>query len=161
LPAPEAACKLPSGSTMKLKTRAGFLNLCLSVPRDEEKNNKCTHEALGSELGVLCSSLNVFYRHLGKMGAVVSPSCINNYRSPVTHWSEPVIIFPGATDGATGIFVLVIPQIPATSQPEAQHWRRWLCCAISGHRTRKGQVQGGALLRTWSMDGFYSHFHLS
>uniref|UniRef100_A0A8D1P6E6 Uncharacterized protein n=1 Tax=Sus scrofa TaxID=9823 RepID=A0A8D1P6E6_PIG len=156
LPAPEDPCRVPMGWVFRAAPAAYFLCLVSTFPMDEEKNNKCTHEALGSELVVLCSSLNVFYRHLGKMGAVVSPSCINNYRSPVTHWSEPVIIFPGATDGATGIFVLVIPQIPATSQPEAQHWRRWLCCAISGHRMRKGQVQGGFICRPWKVENFLS-----
>uniref|UniRef100_A0A8D1TRR3 Uncharacterized protein n=1 Tax=Sus scrofa TaxID=9823 RepID=A0A8D1TRR3_PIG len=127
-------------------TASVFLSVNSGVPGGEQDAPPCSREALRSCDAVRCKGLSHFFPSLGKMGAVVSPSCINNYRSPVTHWSEPVIIFPGATDGATGIFVLVIPQIPATSQPEAQHWRRWLCCAISGHRMRKGQVQGGDLI---------------
>uniref|UniRef100_A0A8D1XEZ1 Phosphatidylethanolamine binding protein 4 n=2 Tax=Sus scrofa TaxID=9823 RepID=A0A8D1XEZ1_PIG len=160
MPAPRKPCKVPMGWTMRLATAALFLGLTMAVPGDEEDSDPCVYEALSDSDAVLCKGLKVFYPELGNLGCMVVPEC-NNYRQKITSWTEPIVKFPGALDGATYILVMVDPDAPSRSSPKAQFWRHWLVTDIKGTDIRKGKIQGQELSRSWKMDKFLSRFHLS
>ncbi|NP_001156360.1 phosphatidylethanolamine-binding protein 4 isoform X2 [Sus scrofa] len=132
------------GWTMRLATAALFLGLTMAVPGDEEDSDPCVYEALSDSDAVLCKGLKVFYPELGNLGCMVVPEC-NNYRQKITSWTEPIVKFPGALDGATYILVMVDPDAPSRSSPKAQFWRHWLVTDIKGTDIRKGKIQGQEL----------------
>ncbi|XP_045391305.1 phosphatidylethanolamine-binding protein 4 [Lemur catta] len=131
------------GWKMRLPTAALLLGLVLVVTGEEE-NNPCAHDPLPEEDTVLCKGLEVFYPELGNIGCTYVPDC-NNYREKITYWSEPVVKFPGALDGASYILVMVDPDAPSRSQPKRRFWRHWLVTDIKGSDMKTGNIQGKEL----------------
>uniref|UniRef100_A0A8C3WWN2 Phosphatidylethanolamine binding protein 4 n=1 Tax=Catagonus wagneri TaxID=51154 RepID=A0A8C3WWN2_9CETA len=130
--------------TMRLATAALLLGLTMAALGDEEDSDPCVYQALSDSDAVLCKGLKVFYPELGDLGCMVVPEC-NNYRQKITSWTEPIVKFPGALDGATYILVMVDPDAPSRSSPKARFWRHWLVTDIKGTDIRKGKMQGQEL----------------
>ncbi|XP_061056680.1 phosphatidylethanolamine-binding protein 4 [Eubalaena glacialis] len=114
---------------MRLAVAALLLGLTMVVTGDEGDNDLCVYEALPDNDAVLCKGLKVSYPELGNLGCMVVPEC-NNYRQKITYWTEPIVKFPGALDGATYILVMVDPDAPSRSSPKARFWRHWLVTDI-------------------------------
>nr|XP_012805914.1 phosphatidylethanolamine-binding protein 4 isoform X2 [Jaculus jaculus] len=129
---------------MRLAERAVWLSLVLVVAKDMDENDPCVYETLPKEDTGLCKDLQVFYPELGDVGCRYVPEC-NNYRQKITHWTEPLVTFPGAVDGATYILMMVDPDAPSRSQPRARFWRHWLVTDIKGIDMKKGKIQGQEL----------------
>uniref|UniRef100_A0A8C0C9X3 Phosphatidylethanolamine binding protein 4 n=1 Tax=Balaenoptera musculus TaxID=9771 RepID=A0A8C0C9X3_BALMU len=158
-PAPRKPSKVPESWTMRLAVAALLLGLTMVVTGDKGDNDPCVYEALPDNDAVLCTGLKVSYPELGNLGCMVVPEC-NNYRQKITYWTEPIVKFPGALDGATYILVMVDPDAPSRSSPKARFWRHWLVTDIKGADMKKGKIQGQELSRSWKMDRFLSRFHL-
>uniref|UniRef100_A0A8C9B3K6 Phosphatidylethanolamine binding protein 4 n=2 Tax=Phocoena sinus TaxID=42100 RepID=A0A8C9B3K6_PHOSS len=141
-PAPRKPSKL--GWTMRLAVAALLLGLTMVATGDEGDKDPCVYEALTDNDAVLCKGLKVFYPELGNLGCMVVPEC-NNYRQKITYWTEPIVKFPGALDGATYILVMVDPDAPSRSSPKARFWRHWLVTDIKGADVKKGKIQGQEL----------------
>ncbi|XP_025134981.2 phosphatidylethanolamine-binding protein 4 isoform X3 [Bubalus bubalis] len=148
------------GWTMRLATAALLLGLAVAVTGEEEDTDLCVYEALPDNDAVLCKGLKVFYPELGNIGCMIVPEC-NNYRQKITTWPEPIVKFPQALDDAAYILVMVDPDAPSRSSPKARFWRHWLVSDIKGSDMKIGKIQGQKLSRSWKMDKFLSHFHLT
>ncbi|XP_074211739.1 phosphatidylethanolamine-binding protein 4 isoform X2 [Camelus bactrianus] len=147
------------GWTMRLAVATLLLGLTMVVTGDDEDSDPCVYEALSNNDALLCKGLKVFYPELGDIGCMYVPVC-NNYRQKISYWTEPIVKFPGALDGATYILVMVDPDAPSRSSPKARFWRHWLVTDIKGSDIRKGKIQGQELSRFWKMNKFLSRFHL-
>nr|XP_031548380.1 phosphatidylethanolamine-binding protein 4 isoform X2 [Vicugna pacos] len=132
------------GWTMRLAVATLLLGLTMVVTGDDEDSDLCVYEALSNNDALLCKGLEVFYPELGDIGCMYVPVC-NNYRQKITYWTEPIVKFPGALDGATYILVMVDPDAPSRSSPKARFWRHWLVTDIKGSDIRKGKIQGQEL----------------
>ncbi|XP_027630744.1 phosphatidylethanolamine-binding protein 4 [Tupaia chinensis] len=134
----------PVGWTMRLAAAILWLGLLMVVTGDVEENDLCEYEALMDEDVVLCRGLEVLYPELGNVGCMFIPDC-NNFRQKITSWTEPIVKFPGALEGATYILVMVDPDAPSRSEPKARFWRHWLVTDIKGADLKKGKIQGQEL----------------
>ncbi|XP_031298076.1 phosphatidylethanolamine-binding protein 4 isoform X1 [Camelus dromedarius] len=135
---------VPMGWTMRLAVATLLLGLTMVVTGDDEDSDPCVYEALSNNDALLCKGLKVFYPELGDIGCMYVPVC-NNYRQKISYWTEPIVKFPGALDGATYILVMVDPDAPSRSSPKARFWRHWLVTDIKGSDIRKGKIQGQEL----------------
>uniref|UniRef100_A0A2K5S527 Phosphatidylethanolamine binding protein 4 n=1 Tax=Cebus imitator TaxID=2715852 RepID=A0A2K5S527_CEBIM len=133
-----------TGWTMRLATAALLLGLVAVLTGDENKNDLCAHRALSDEDAVLCQGLEVFYPELGSVGCMIVPDC-NDYRQKITSWTEPIVKFPQAVDGATYVLVMVDPDAPSRAEPRQRFWRHWLVADIKGADLKKGKIQGQEL----------------
>ncbi|XP_058926934.1 phosphatidylethanolamine-binding protein 4 [Kogia breviceps] len=147
------SCLLSTGSVppgaqerdhRRLAAAALPLGLTTAATGDEGNNGPCVYEALPHNDAVLCKGLKVFYPELGNLGRMVVLEC-NNYRQKITYWTEPIVKFPGALDGATYILVMVDPDAPSRSSPIARFWRHWLVTDIQGADMKKGKIRGQEL----------------
>ncbi|XP_040827323.1 phosphatidylethanolamine-binding protein 4-like [Ochotona curzoniae] len=129
---------------MRLATAALLLGVVMVTTGDEEENDPCVYEALPDEDAVLCKGLGVFYPELGNIGCMFIPDC-DNFRQKITTWTEPIVKFPGALDGASYILVMVDPDAPSRSEPRSRFWRHWLVVDIKGADLKKGKIQGQEL----------------
>ncbi|KAM9081689.1 phosphatidylethanolamine-binding protein 4 isoform 1-T1 [Megaptera novaeangliae] len=136
--------QVPESWTMRLAVAALLLGLTMVVTGDEGDTDLCVYEALPDNDAVLCTGLKVSYPELGNLGCMVVPEC-NNYRQKITYWTEPIVKFPGALDGATYILLMVDPDAPSRSSPKARFWRHWLVTDIKGADMKKGKIQGQEL----------------
>ncbi|ELW52790.1 Phosphatidylethanolamine-binding protein 4 [Tupaia chinensis] len=125
----------PVGWTMRLAAAILWLGLLMVVTGDVEENDLCEYEALMDEDVVLCRGLEVLYPELGNVGCMFIPDC-NNFRQKITSWTEPIVKFPGALEGATYILVMVDPDAPSRSEPKARFWRHWLVTDIKVGRPK-------------------------
>ncbi|XP_048186388.1 phosphatidylethanolamine-binding protein 4 isoform X2 [Perognathus longimembris pacificus] len=133
---------VPASWTMRLVAAALWLGLVMVATGYKE--DPCVYEALVDEDTGLCKGLEVLYPELGNVGCMVIPKC-NNFRKKITRWTEPLVKFPGASEGAKYILVMVDPDAPSRLNPKARFWRHWLVADIKGSDIKKGRVQGQEL----------------
>ncbi|XP_055000780.1 phosphatidylethanolamine-binding protein 4 isoform X2 [Sorex araneus] len=138
------------GWTVRLAAVALSWGLMLVATTDTDEDDSCVYEALSDSDAVICKGLSVVYPELGNIGCMFVPDC-NNYRQKITQWPQPMVSFSKAVEVASYILVMVDPDVPSRSSPDAQFWRHWLVVGIKGVDLKKGHIRGieltGALKR--------------
>ncbi|KAM5307230.1 phosphatidylethanolamine-binding protein 4 [Glossophaga mutica] len=133
------------GWTMRLVAAALFLGLTMVVTRAQVRTSQCASMPVPDEDASFCKgSLEVSYTELENISCKVVPSC-NNYREKITSWPPPLVKYPGATESATYMLVMVDPDAPSRSTPLARFWRHWLVTNIAGANMKTGRIQGQEL----------------
>ncbi|XP_055975142.1 phosphatidylethanolamine-binding protein 4 [Sorex fumeus] len=132
------------GWTVRLVAVALSWGLILAVIADTEEDDSCVYEALSDSDAVICKGLAVLYPELGNIGCMFVPDC-NNYREKITQWPQPMVSFSKAVEVASYILVMVDPDVPSRSSPNAQFWRHWLVVGIKGVDLKKGHIRGKEL----------------
>ncbi|XP_070270193.1 phosphatidylethanolamine-binding protein 4 isoform X4 [Myotis yumanensis] len=151
--------KVPVGWTMRLATAALFVGLAMVVTGFQGKEELCAPKAVNATDTDFCTGLEVFYPEVGDVSCMVVPSC-NSYRQKITLWPPPTVKFPKASESATYILIMVDPDAPSRSSPQARFWRHWLVTDIKGADLKKGEIKGQELSGFWDMDKFLSRFQL-
>ncbi|XP_059551118.1 phosphatidylethanolamine-binding protein 4 isoform X3 [Myotis daubentonii] len=145
---------------MRLATAALFVGLAMVVTGFQGKEELCAPKAVNATDTDFCKGLEVFYPEVGEVSCMVVPSC-NSYRQKITLWPPPTVKFPKASESATYMLIMVDPDAPSRSSPQARFWRHWLVTDIKGADMKKGEIKGQELSRFWEMDKFLSRFQLT
>ncbi|XP_036167687.1 phosphatidylethanolamine-binding protein 4 isoform X2 [Myotis myotis] len=145
---------------MRLAMAALFVGLAMVVTGFQGKEELCAPKAVNATDTDFCKGLEVFYPEVGEVSCMVVPSC-NSYRQKITLWPPPTVKFPKASESATYMLIMVDPDAPSRSSPQARFWRHWLVTDIKGADMKKGEIKGQELSRFWDMDKFLSRFQLT
>ncbi|XP_006778440.1 PREDICTED: phosphatidylethanolamine-binding protein 4 [Myotis davidii] len=129
---------------MRLATAALFVGLAMVVTGFQGKEELCAPKAVNATDTDFCKGLEVFYPEVGDVSCMVVPSC-NSYRQKITAWPPPTVKFPKASESATYILIMVDPDAPSRSSPQARFWRHWLVTDIKGADLKKGEIKGQEL----------------
>ncbi|KAF6096050.1 phosphatidylethanolamine binding protein 4 [Phyllostomus discolor] len=131
--------------TMRLVAAALFLGLTVVVTRAQVRTSQCASTPVPDEDAGFCrGNLEVSYTELQNIGCKIVPNC-NNYREKITTWPPPLVKYPGASETATYLLVMVDPDAPSRSTPLARFWRHWLVTNITGTNMKTGRIQGQEL----------------
>uniref|UniRef100_A0A8C0C8Q2 Phosphatidylethanolamine binding protein 4 n=1 Tax=Balaenoptera musculus TaxID=9771 RepID=A0A8C0C8Q2_BALMU len=150
--------------TMRLAVAALLLGLTMVVTGDKGDNDPCVYEALPDNDAVLCTGLKVSYPELGNLGCMVVPEC-NNYRQKITYWTEPIVKFPGALDGADMKKGKIqgqelSPYQPPSPPAQSGFHRYQFFVYLQEGKTISLLPKENKTRGSWKMDRFLSRFHL-